>query len=156
MKLVLKAFSSNEDFTGDCDYAFLDLTKEYAEMLLKRIEKAQRMKAEDSCFYAVKYWDASCEYFKYHDGFEQAQDANGKSLEEAINSEEYAVVTDFTPPEDSYARSDCDQAVVDHESVRWMCYPKHCDSTTIDTMRLLLDVIEQAAGRKLDEVGAAK
>ena len=56
MNVVLKVSSSNENYSGGCDYAFIDLTAEVAALALRRIRTLRTLKDLDSEIDEIYYW----------------------------------------------------------------------------------------------------
>ena len=63
MRVVLKTWSSNPDYSAGCDYAVVEIGEEFAKLALRRIDVLREQKALDSSISETYYWDSSAEYF---------------------------------------------------------------------------------------------
>ncbi len=63
MRVVLKTWSSNPDYSAGCDYAVVEIDEEFAKLALRRISVLCGQKAVDPSLYETYYWDSSAEYF---------------------------------------------------------------------------------------------
>ena len=69
MKLILRVSSSNEYCDGGCEYAAVDLTRELANLALRRIQVLKEHKKNDELVYETYYWDFNAEYFSLRADF---------------------------------------------------------------------------------------
>lgn len=63
MQVLLKVWSSNPDYSGGCDYAAVEMSKELAQLMVRRIDIQSEQSAVDPPLYETYYWDSSAEYF---------------------------------------------------------------------------------------------
>lgn len=63
MRVILKVWSSNHDYSGGADYAAVEMTEELAKLTLRRMNSLGEQKALDAAVYETNYWDSSAEYF---------------------------------------------------------------------------------------------
>jgi len=63
MNLVLKVSSSNENYNGGCDFAFVELTAEIAAIALRRIQTLKEQKKLDADIDETYYWSHFVECF---------------------------------------------------------------------------------------------
>jgi hypothetical protein len=133
MKLLLKTWSTNENFNGDCDYAAVDLTPELATILERRITQFKILKQAETSLDTMVYWDASADMLGWTEEIEEVADPDKENVFEVPDS------FVFGEPQ----RTECDRVEVTDTGVRFTCYPKHCDCR-IESAELRLEVIERA------------
>ncbi len=135
-RFLMRAHSSNPDYSGDCDYAVIDVTPDLAARMAARHDALVAAKAADPDLYETTYWHYACKFFRYSD-----------AADEALGREDFVPFPDgLSVPEEDFQRTDCDRMVVAEGGVRWECYVKHADPTpTIDTARLPIDLIRKLA-----------
>src|SRR5258708_29035769 len=71
-RLILKAFCSNENYNYDCDFAYVDLDAAYVQLLLDRMDFAQKLDSENGrnaesrlgSFYYVAFWEGGANFFE--------------------------------------------------------------------------------------------
>ena len=63
MRVVLKVWSSNPDYTAGPDYAVVEIGEEFSKLALRRINVLCEQKAVDPSVYETYYWDFSAQYF---------------------------------------------------------------------------------------------
>src|ERR1017187_10923356 len=63
MNIVLTVSSSNENSTGDCDFALVELTTEIAALALRRIQTLREQKKLDADIDQTYYWSHFVECF---------------------------------------------------------------------------------------------
>jgi len=140
MAFLLKTYSSNPDFNGDCDYALVDLGRESLDLTLERIGLAQDMYSEDHSFNALEYSDYSARYVSWS---EELEDLLGLDAMAKVNDGVLVTLNSrLALPEKNYQQVEGEYIVVSTEGVSWKCIPKHSD-VTVETMlvgwRELLD-----------------
>lgn len=59
MKLLLKAWSSDEDFNDDIEFVFVDITKELAQTILKRAKAFKELAQKDDKLVELCFFDSS-------------------------------------------------------------------------------------------------
>lgn len=119
-RFVLEVSQSNEVLLSP--HFVVEITPEYASLLVKRIRALKAMTLEDSRAYKTYYWDWSGDYF---------------DVDPELHVEE-------TP--DALA-TDANQLVVMEDKVFWFAYPKHCDAQLQTDYVSLWDLMDVAAGR---------
>jgi hypothetical protein len=62
VRVVLKVWSSNPDYSAGCDYAVVDIAEEFSKLALRRINVLCEQKAVDPSVYETYYWDVSAQY----------------------------------------------------------------------------------------------
>ena len=65
MHLILNAHSSNPDYSGDCDYALVDLTPALAKRIRSRVALARQAGQHDNDLYELCSWGSSAEFYDY-------------------------------------------------------------------------------------------
>jgi hypothetical protein len=63
VRIVLKAWSSNPDYSAGCDYAIVEGGEAFLKLARRRINAMCEQKALDSSLYETYYWDFSAQYF---------------------------------------------------------------------------------------------
>jgi hypothetical protein len=63
MKIILDTHSSNPDFSGDCDYAVVDLTPALVEQIRRRVELAQQVQQQDGDLWELYFWGGTAEFW---------------------------------------------------------------------------------------------
>ena len=63
MKLILRVSSSNQYCDGGCEFTSIDLTRELANIALRRIKVLKDHKKVDESIYGTYYWDFPAKYF---------------------------------------------------------------------------------------------
>jgi len=138
MKLLLNTHSTNENAEG-CEYAFLDLDKALAKLILSRMVNFEALLNVEPALATMEYHGAEAIFL---DGLgNEDLDAlfdNGPNFVEAEN----ITAENF---EDLTARTECDRMVVCRQEVYWNCYPKHCD-WQVETRPIPIDIVRKAAG----------
>lgn len=134
MKLLLRTFSTVEDFYGECDWAFVDITKELAQTILKRAKAFKKAKEADDCLVEMNFWDTSACFFEYS--------KLPKELHDKLHDEEW-MITEETYSEEDAQRTECDVMTILDNYVYWEMIPKHTD-IRITTGSIPLAEIEKA------------
>ena len=154
MKFLLRVSSSNQYRDGGCEFALVELTRELANVALRRIQVLKDYKKIDEFIYETYYWDFHAEYFSPRADFsgvpenvKAAMLAVGEIVE-ALVVEEKGVVTapdDFEVVEEQIAAVECTQLVVGEDGVAFLAIPKHCDFY-VTTAEIPMLILESAAG----------
>ena len=116
--IFLSTTSSHEDYKGECDIAVVEMTKELAELILKRAEIFRELHAKDRMLVHMDYFDYSANYFQisYEDDIEEELQAN---------TYDGPAESDYVFPEERRQSTECDQMVLTDDSVYWACFVKH-------------------------------
>jgi hypothetical protein len=138
VRIVLKVYSTNPEYSDKCDFALLDLTQEFLAVALSRIDALQAQQANDPETYETYYWCNRAEYF----GLSPALDLMPQDLEQQTTSlietlEEFAsddseihlLAENASIPENLLARVECQQMIVRANSIAFIAIPKHTAST---------------------------
>lgn len=158
-RLLARAYCSNEHTNFDCDYVEIDLTPEYAQSILAKVEVFKRLKNEQKELEEMRYWDYSPRWFatapeqrNYSDEIDHTEEQSDDLSEsiDALDLEGWQPAPEaLTIPEWADARTECDRLVIQERDVMWSCSPKHSNE---DVTTPLLDVAELekiAAGREV-------
>ena len=145
MKLIIHTSSSDENFDGDINHALVDITPEYATLLLRRIASLQAQQALDRDAYEHLYWDCTPDWFDAYG----LDDELGDSWEEP----EYIEAPGDLDVTANRVRTECDRLVVANDGVMWKCYPKHC-SVSILTREIPIKLLREIAASTSAEVCA--
>ena len=156
MRVILRVWSSNPDYSTGCDYAAVEISQELAKLMLRRINALSEQKALDPALYETYYWDSSAEYFSPW-AVPPAEpgeiDAPTAALEEILNSlevdTEEAVIAprDFRVSESHIAAVECSQMVVRDGGIAFTALLRHTDIylTTAEVSREVLESVPAAA-----------
>ena len=151
-QVVLKAWSSNVDYSAGCDYAAVEITEELAKLALRRIKVLGEQKAIDPSAYETYYWDSSPEYFS---PWLNRASPPGKAQESTVTLEErledlevdtreiVTVPPDFRVPESQIATVECPQMIVRDSGVAFTALVRHTD-IYVTTAEIQKDVFESA------------
>jgi len=145
MKLILNCDTDNE-FAEGMDFAFLDLTPEMASLILRRKASFEALKASDDDLSEPSFHHCGPLYFsdsnlpeERRDWYESLTDIpQGEAFRECdqqISDEDFENIAD---------RSECDRMVINHDSVWFECYQKHCDPRT-ETHPIKFEIVQRAA-----------
>lgn len=150
MKLILKCWSSNEDYSADCDFAKVEIDSEHARVVRDRMDMVKRLKAEDVNFHRLTFWDRGPDFFGYPRASEDDQDEGGagrgeerRSLLDRVDHEE-RVEAEVTLTGESIQRMDYVFLHVTEDDVWWEGCPKHA-SVLIDTAHVGREALERAS-----------
>ena len=152
MRVVLKVWSSNPDYSGGCEYAAVEISEDLAKLTLRRINVLSEQKALDPSLYETYYWDSSPEYFSPWAvrSIEPGElDESDAGLEEMLDSlEVYIKETviappDFHVPESQIAAVECSQMVVRDGRIGFSALLRHTD-IHVTTAEIPKDVIASA------------
>ena len=153
MKLILRVSSSNEYCDGGCEFASINLTRELANITLRRIHVLKDHKKVDESIYETYYWDFHADYFSPRADFsgvpenvKTAMLGVGEILE-ALGAEEKEVVIapdDFEVVEAQIAAVECEQMVVRIDGIAFLAIPRHCD-LYVTTAEIPAAMLERAA-----------
>ncbi len=138
LNILLRTFSSNEHYNGDCDYALLKLSPLSIRQMRDRMDLAKRKYTTDPSFVCIEFWDSAPQYFSSFDDLENLVDVD-TLLEGTPLCVKNSIIKKI--PDSSYQRTEADRIVVFSDHVYWECRPKHCD-ITIETAELDRKYIE--------------
>jgi len=167
MKLLLKVHHSDHD--GYSEYAFLDLTPEYARTLLQSRAGFHALHQSDSTLYRISYWDATPEWFggpcSLRDSHQPAEpypeswhvedcgDPAEAFLRQYLTEEEFNRLNQgygprplpaaFDLPKSLIDRTECDILDIVADGILYKSYPKNGDNQQ-ETDSLSWDLVLQA------------
>jgi hypothetical protein len=154
MNIVLKVSSSNENYSGGCDYALVELTPEIAVLALRRIQVLREQKKLDADIDETYYWSFLVEcFFSPFAGLasgEKEVEAAGLAIADLleklrIDVTEIAIVPEtFDVPPGLVAAVECEQMIVRENSIAFSAIPKHA-SFYVQTVEIPLAILEAAA-----------
>lgn len=150
MKFLLSVTCGVEDVDAPQE-AVVDITKELAELLLKRRAAFQALAAYDNDAWEIYFWSSTCQFVGGRSDAEYREEAYvEESVLEQLGEEDHDLAGSewLVIPEGSQiryveARTECDQLIVAEKGVRFMAYPKHCD-WELRTGEIPWDEIEKA------------
>jgi hypothetical protein len=161
MHLILNVHSSDANYSGDCDYAIVELTPKRAELIRNRVALAREARQRDSDLYELYFWGSPAQFYDQGilDACQDAIVAAGSRRRKRaardwladFERQEYAVVpdgVDFNAHESQ--RTECGQAILrvspaSHQpefEIAWTAIPKHSD-VYVTTHELPLEVMEK-------------
>ena len=133
MKLLLNTYG--------CEYAFLDLDKALAKLILSRMVNFEALLKVEPALATMEYHGAEAIFL---DGLgNEDLDALFDNGQDFVEVDEAKVTAENF--EDLTARTECDCMVVCHQEVYWNCYQKHCD-WQVETRPIPIDIVRKAAG----------
>jgi len=121
VRIVLKAWSSNPDYSAGCDYAIVEGGKAFLKLALRRINALCEQKILDPSVNETYYWDSSAQYFSpWIDSVSQSGAAEDTcfQLEESIDALEIdarevaTTLSDFGVPDNRITAVECAQMIV--------------------------------------------
>ncbi len=152
MRVVLKVWSSNPDYSAGCDYAVVEIGEEFSKLALRRINVLCEQKAVDPSLYETYYWDSSAQYFStWVNRASQPSEVqeSGFKLEETLEDLEVdtrEVVTapaDFRVLESQIAAVECAQMIVREGSIAFNALLRNTDIyvTTAEIPKQVLESV---------------
>ena len=154
MRVVLKTWSSNPDYSAGCDYAVVEIGEEFSKLALRRINVLCDQKAVDPSLNETYYWDSSAQYFSpWVNPASQPSEVqeSGFELEETLEDLEVdtrEVVTapaDFRVLESQIAAVECAQMIVREGSIAFNALLRHTD-IYVTTAEISKQVLESSGG----------
>lgn len=132
MYIILKCTGNFDVVPTGYDAACLEVTEELKGRIRALITVAKALKAGESQFYDLSYWDSTIDVF----------DASilGESLERTLNEGE--VMSLASLPEYKRHRIECCTLHVTSDGVRWCFYPKHT-SSEFSTSTVTLNMLDE-------------
>ncbi len=136
MRVVLKTWSSNPDYSAGCDYAVVEIGEEFAKLAVRRINVLREQKALESSISETYYWDSSAEYFSpwvnrasQQSELEESGFDLGETLEhlEVDAREVVTAPADFRVLESQIAAVECAQMIVREEGIAFNALLRHTD-----------------------------
>ena len=152
MQIVLKAWSSNPDYSTGCDYAFLEGSETFLKLALRRISLLCEQKIVDPSLNETSYWDYSAQYFSpWVDCASQSGEAEEtcSELEESIealeiDTREVAIASsDFSVPDSQITAVECAQMIVRDGGTAFNALLRHTD-IYVTTAEFSKQMIESA------------
>lgn len=154
MNIVLKVSSSNENYSGGCDFALIELTPEIAALALRRIQAVRDQKKLDADIDETYYWSffVECFFSPWTNLASAERDVEAASLAVAdllemlrIDVTEIAIVPEtFDVPPSQVAAVECEQMIVREGSIAFIAIPKHA-SFYVHTVEIPAAILEAAA-----------
>lgn len=152
MRVVLKVWSSNPDYSAGCDYAVVDIAEEFSKLALRRINVLCEQKAVDFSVYETYYWDFSAQYFSpWANRASQPSEApeSGFELGETLEDLEVDTREVVTAPagfrvlDSQIAAVECAQMIVREGSIAFNALLRHTDIyvTTAEIPKQVLESV---------------
>ncbi len=136
MRVVLKVWSSNPDYSAGCDYAVVELPEEVAKVILRRINVLGEQKALDPSICETYYWDSSAQYFSpWVNRASESEEIQAACSELEETLEELQVDTcevvsapaNFHVLESQIATVECAQMIMREEGIAFNALLKYTD-----------------------------
>ena len=152
MQIVLKAWSSNPDYSTGCDCAVVEGGEAFFKFALRRINALCEQKIIDPSLNETYYWDSSAQYFSPWVNRplqpEEAEEACVKFKESIealeIDTREVAVASsDFVIPDSQITAVECAQMIVRDGGIAFHALLRHSD-IYVTTAEIPKQVIESA------------
>jgi hypothetical protein len=147
--LILSTTSSDEDYSGDCDYCLVPMTAEYVAYLLEYMDEVARLHRADELVFAVELWDGSAVYLASEEKVQSLPDIAGRLVEDVPQGEPALMTGDLPFGEDGTQSVDCQTVQVTPDEVWWTACVRHTDvrieSVRVDRKTLLR--IQRSLGR---------
>jgi len=154
VKIVLKVSSSNENSSGGCDFALVELTTEIAALALRRIQTLREQKKLDTNIDQTYYWShlVECFFSPWTNLASAERDVGTANLAVAdllerlrIEVTEIAIVPEtFEVPPSQMAAVECEHMIVSDDSIAFIAIPKHA-SFYVQTREITIPILEAAA-----------
>jgi hypothetical protein len=151
--VILTDWSSNPFNNGGCDFAIVELTRELANLALRRIASLCDQKGLDPSAYETYYWGAEAEYFNpWTDqvaALEEKPSAASADIEERlerlqVSKREMVLTEQLAISEHQIAAVECGQMVVREHGIAFTAIPEHTDFY-VTTAEIPKEVLQQAA-----------
>ena len=154
MKIVTKVSSSNENSTGGCDFALVELTAEIAALALRRVQTLREQKKLDEDLDQTYYWShfVECFFSPWTNLASAEKDVEAASIAVAdmlkrlrIEVTELAIVPEnFEVLPSQVAAVECEHMIVREDSIAFIAIPKHT-SFYVQTREIPIQILEAAA-----------
>jgi hypothetical protein len=152
VRVVLKTWSSNPEYSGGCDYAVVDISEEFATLALRRIGVLCEQKAVDPSLNETYYWDSSAEYFSpWATRVSQPSELQESGVElektlddlEADTREVVTATADFRVLDSQIAVVECAQMIVRADGIAFNALLRHTDIyvTTAEISKQVLESV---------------
>lgn len=156
MRVVLKVWSSNPDYSTGCDYAIVKIGEEFSKLALGRINVLCGQKAVDPSVCETYYWDLSAQYFSpWANRASQPSEVqeSGVELEETLEDLEVDTREVVTAPaafrvlDSQIAAVECAQMIVREASIAFNALLRHTDIyvTTAEIPKQVLESVLTSA-----------
>jgi hypothetical protein len=130
---------------GDCDYAAVELSREFAQQLLERIARMKAYRAIDRDLMKLHYACFVPVWFPSSAIMEEDIDRWEKDSEELWDDDYVVPEKPYELKEDNLPRTECDHLVIGaYGDVYFTCYPRHADMLIMSN-DIPLELIEKAA-----------
>lgn len=139
MNLLMRAYSTDENYDANIGFVYVKVTPAVARLILKRAAAFRRLKKEDDGAQETYYWS--------HDALYLGHDKLDDKVAEEVRKEGHMHELELSFVEADGERTECDQMMVDSDSVGFTCIPKHTE-IYISSERVSLDVIRQVLKKK--------
>jgi hypothetical protein len=145
MQILMSTHSNNEYYNGDCDYAVVNLTPEFAREILNRVALADEIRGRDEQLSAISFYEFRPEYCSCCDEInEVVSGAKDNELTDGVYEADSLVI-----PESRMQRTESGRLVIYSGSglILFAATPKHTDCE-IETAYLEMDLLKNIAGRR--------
>ena len=158
-RIVLETSSTNPDYSGDCDYAVVELTPELVAQVRRRVELARQAGQQDNDLYEIYFWGGTAKFYDCDllDACQEAVAGGDEAGQEWLNGLERVGYALVPPTADLSAcqpqRTECAQMIVRRSppssdpryEIAWTVIPRHTD-VYVTTRDLPLEALEGYLG----------
>ena len=148
--LVIDTSSTDENFSGDCDYALVPMAEYYVADLLWYMDEVARLHRADDSVYNTERWDATPSYFRLNDRLDAIRDIYGDLAVDVPRGEPVLLTADPGFKEEDFQRVECATVQMSVDEVWWTAYVKHTN-VRIETARVSKKVLLKIQGRFPEE-----
>jgi hypothetical protein len=132
LTLVVKTYSSNPDYNGDCDYAVVEVTQSVVDTWLKRMSLVSGLQGFDDMLLSLDWADWTAGYFEWSEEVEElAEERLDTGSDIGRDSEEMFVVepamAEAVFPEDAMQSTESGRFRATDSYVRVDAVVKHAD-----------------------------
>ncbi|MBI2020879.1 hypothetical protein HYS94_05735 [Candidatus Daviesbacteria bacterium] len=124
MNLILRTYSSNPEYNGDCDYALIKLYKPQIHQIKNRMKLANSLHNRDTSFICLEYWDPTPRFFSLFENLERLVDCNALNEGGLVHMGDNLI---NRIPEAAYQDTEASKIIVFLDSMYWECRPRHCE-----------------------------
>ena len=143
--LMLGTTSSDEHYSGDCDYCLVAVTPKYVVWLLEHMNRIARMGETDNSVYSLACWDGSASYLRFSDKLVQIPDTDGNPAADVPRSEPILLAGVLGLDDTDFQRVECGMVHIAKDEVWWSCVVKHTD-VRIETAHVGRDTLRRIHG----------
>jgi hypothetical protein len=154
MIVIVKVWSTNPDYSAGCDYAVVEISEDFAKVMLRRIGVLSEQKVLDPAVCETYYWDSSPQYFS--PWIDRACESQPREVQatcieldntladlEVDTCEVVTAPDDFRVLDSQIAAVECSQMIVRDGGIAFTAIPKHT-GIYLTTAEIPKQVLESA------------